>query len=155
MRSAVFKASWLLFVLPLLSGCLGMEVFFPEKEPVWTKPTTGVSDGTRSGFPPSYGSPAFELGTTCADVVSHRGKPDHESVKASESTLVYRQGLVWVGIMPIVVIPIPLALPLFSDSVTYTCKDDRIISVYRRTTRMVGAVCGMLDEAGNWGCQAQ
>ena len=153
-----FKASCLFLLLPLLSGCFGMEVFFPKKEPAWVKPRTGDSVGARSGFPPSYGYPATEedLGATCTEVIAQRGEPDHQSVNGRETTLVYRHGVAWVGIMPIILFPIPLALPVFPDSVTYTCNDDELISVYQITTRSVGAICGLLDplETGRWGCDA-
>ncbi len=157
MRLLTLKASCLFLLLPLLSGCIGIEVFFPKKEPAWVAPRTDNSIGTRSGFPPSYGSPVTEEGPrgTCTEVIAQHGEPDHRSVDGRETSLVYRHGVAWAGIMPIIIFPIPVALPVFSDSVTYTCKDDVLISVYQITTRSVGAVCGMLDEGGRWGCDAR
>lgn len=150
------KASCLFVLLPLLSGCIGIEVLFPKKEPAWVKPITGNSVGTRSGFPPSYGYPATEEdpGGTCTEVIAQQGEPDHQSVDGRETTLVYRHGVAWAGIVPVIIFPIPVALPVFPDSVTYACKDDLLISVYEITTRRIGAVCGLLDEGGRWGCDA-
>jgi hypothetical protein len=157
MQSLPFRISSLLLLLPLLSGCIGIEVFFPKNEPAWVKPRTDNSVGTRSGFPPSYGYPATEEdpGTSCTEVIAQRGEPDHRSVDGRETTLVYRHGVAWAGIMPIIIFPIPVGLPVFPDYVTYTCKEDVLISVYQITTRTVGAVCGMLDEGGRWGCDAR
>jgi len=87
------------------------------------------------------------------EVIAQRGEPDHHSVDGRETTLVYRHGVAWAGIMPVIIFPIPLALPVFPESVMYTCNDDGLISVYQITTRTVGAVCGVLDEGGEaWGC---
>ena len=134
--------SRLFLLLPLLSGCLGVEVFYPEKEPIWLKPSTGNT------LPEE----------TCTTVMAQRGTPDHQSVDGDETTLVYRDGVAWAGIMPvIIVLPIPVALPVFLGSITYTCKDDALTSASRITTRSVGAICGLLDpiETGRWGCDVQ
>jgi len=138
MRSVAFKASWLFLLLPLLSGCIGIELFFPKREPVWVKSETGNT------LPEE----------TCTSVMAQHGERDHQSVDSGETTLVYRDGVAWGGIMPVIIFPIPVALLVYPESVTYMCRDDQLISVYRITTRSIGAVCVMLDEGGRWRCDA-
>src|SRR5215831_13536206 len=101
MRSASFRVSCLLLLLPLLSGCFGIKVFYPEKVPVWVKPSTGTT------LPEE----------TCTAVMAQHGKPDHQSVDSGETTVVYRDGVAWAGIMPVIVFPIPVALPVFLGSI--------------------------------------
>ena len=155
MRSVAFKASCLFFLLPLLSGCIGIGVIFPMKEAPWVKPRIGKSVGTLSGFPRGYRYPFTEEdpGATCTEVIAQWGEPDHQSVDGSETTLVYRHGVAWAGIMPIILFPIPVALPVFPKSTTLTCKDNVLMSAYQIATGMATASCGVLDEGGvRWGC---
>ena len=124
MRSLPVRVFCVLLLLPLLSGCFGIEVFYPEKEPVRVKPSTGNTLSEE----------------TCTAVMAQHGKPDHQSLDNGETTVVYRDGVTWAGIMPVIVFPIPVVLPVFLDSITYTCKEDVLTSVYRVTTRRRGCL---------------
>jgi hypothetical protein len=157
MQSIPLKGCCLFLLLPLLSNCIGAGVVFPKKETTWVKPRIGNSVGTLSGNPPGYRYPFTEKdpGASCAEVIAQWGEPDSQQADGSETTLVYRHGVAWAGIMPIVVFPIPLILPVFPKSTTLTCKDNMLMSAYRISTSMAVAACGMLDEGGvRWGCDA-
>lgn len=147
-----FKASCLFLLLPLLSGCIGMGVVFPMKESPWVKPRIGKSVGTLSSGS-GYYVKEEDPPVTCTEVMAQWGEPDHQSVDGGETTLVYRHGVAWAGIMPIIIFPIPVILPVFPKSTTLTCKENVLISAYQIATTFAAAACGMLDEAGvNWSC---
>jgi len=154
MRGTLFKAFCLSLLLPLLGNCVGAAVIFPKKEATHVKPRIGKSVGT---LIVGNTHPLMEQGsgTTCTQVIAQWGEPDHQSADGSETTLVYRDGLAWAGIMPIVLLPIPLILPVYPRSTRLICKDDVLVSAYRISTSMAAAGCGMLDEGGvRWGCDA-
>lgn len=157
MQSLPFRISCLLLLLPLLNGCIGAGVVFPKKEATWVKPRIGNLVGTLSGHPPGYTYLFTEKdpGASCAEVIAQWGVPDSQHADGRETTLVYRHGVAWAGIMPIVIFPIPLILPVFPKSTTLTCKDNVLMSAYQISTSMAVAACGMLDEGGVvWGCSA-
>jgi len=154
MRGSLFRAFCLFLLLPFLSNCVGAAVIFPKKEATRVKPRIGKSVGALivgNRYPLAEQGP----GATCTQVIAQWGEPDHQSADGSETTLVYRQGLAWAGIMPMVLLPIPLILPVYPKSTTLTCKDDVLVSAYQISTSMAAAGCGMLDEGGvRWGCDA-
>ncbi|MDH2916272.1 MAG: hypothetical protein PXX77_05265 [Gallionella sp.] len=97
--------------------------------------------------------PASAPNLRCSEILSIWGEPHRAWQNGIESSLVYKHGLVWAGIMPIVFVPIPLALPVGRKSTTLECVDDVLMKVYGTETGAVAAYCGVLSEQPKYGCR--
>ena len=56
----------------------------------------------------------------------------------------YEFGPVWYGVIPCVVIPIPLALPLGRERVVFHVRDGEVVSADVTKSDLVGGVCASL-----------
>ena len=92
---------------------------------------------------------------TCEQVRGLWGEPDDVDVEGDHETLVYKKGLVFAGVMPFVVIPIPLALPVGQKNTTIECEKGVVVRAYKRGTTISAAYCGMISEKPEFGCQAE
>src|SRR6266550_6286090 len=75
----------------------------------------------------------------------HWGKPagiTHAGANNLGEIWTYRYGAIWEGIAPIVLVPVPLALPVAREKVRFLLRDDRIISAARTESRTVGGAYG-------------
>jgi len=75
---------------------------------------------------------------------THWGSPNsvsHVSV-GSDEIWTYRIRAIWEGVVPCVVIPIPLALPVGSEKVRFTLRDGRVVNASITKPWMVGGVAG-------------
>jgi len=63
----------------------------------------------------------FEYAETAEQLRARRGDPDDvERVSGAAERWTYHEGLRWGGVIPIVVIPVPLAVPIGREHVVYT-----------------------------------
>jgi len=138
----------MLSLIPLLSSCVGVGVLYPKSSATIDHPQVGPT----LGF---YGPGGVNNSTKCSEIKSRWGEPNHSSLKGSETTLEYKYGLVWAGIMPIVLIPIPLALPVGRKSITMICVDDEIIRATGTETGLSAAYCGLISERPDYGCKTE
>jgi hypothetical protein len=135
-------------LIPLLSSCIGVGVLYPKNLATIDHPQVGPTLGYYS--PGGLNNPA-----KCSEIKSRWGDPNNTSLNGNETTLVYKQGLVWAGVMPIVVVPIPLALPVGRKNTTLICVDDAIIRATGTETGLSAAYCGVISERPDYGCKTE
>jgi len=129
------------------SGCAGFGVLYPND-------TTPISNPKISSFGNIY-TTRNEKQYTCLEVVELWGEPDSLVTEGEIKTLTYKYGLVFAGIMPIVIIPIPLALPVGQKKTIIECQNDIVVRAYKTETGMSAAYCGMISERPDYGCQTE
>jgi len=133
----------LILVLLTLQGCVGLAVSYPYG---WNK----------GGYKYAV---VDEKPTTCTGIENFSGKPSSKTVEDNQTTLVYKKGYVWAGVTPMLIIPIPLVLPVWSKTSTYICQDDFLIKASGNGTNIVAAYCGVLSERGSFpedlGCRVE
>ena len=154
MRYLPFRASFLFLLLPLLTGCVGGALVYPTKFSI-EHPTT---IGDKAGYIYSFGHPlaSSKAPIKCSEIIARWGEPDHKSVDGNEAIFVYKEeGFAWTGIMPFIVIPIPLIFPVESNSTTLICKDDAVTRVSQTVSGYSAAYCGMTGEAPHYGCKIE
>ena len=79
-----------------------------------------------------------------SDVVEAWGQPDSKDLIGNTEYWQYKQdSLAWAGIIPMVVIPIPLVVPVGKNSVTLGFAGDELISATSQDREGSLAVCGM------------
>jgi hypothetical protein len=128
----------------MLSGCVGLAVFYPT-ESTRVDPSTGYKKG--ANYQDMEKAP-----TNCTELEGHLGEPNLRSTNGNERTLVYRTGFVWAGVVPMVVLPIPLILPVGRKHSTFLCRDNVLIKASGTTTGLSGAYCGYTNAQFDFGC---
>lgn len=142
-----FRALFLCALLLLLSGCIGGALVYPTTSPPIEHPWIGVEVGT-------YNEPYRSWAPTkCTEVMARWGKPDQQSVDGRVTTLVYKKGFAWAGILPIIGVPIPFVIPVAQKSTILACENDVVMSASGTATGYSGAYCGLISEAVKWGCK--
>lgn len=147
------KLRFLAKLVPLIAiglatgGCVG--VFIPHtrtetfKQPnIAERPAAGaVSAATGKG------------GTyTAAWLHNHWGQPASINPGSSETRgelWTYKFGTQWHGIVPCVIVPVPLVLPFGRVTVTFLVEDGRVISADVVGTHVSGAAAGLLGPEGH------
>jgi hypothetical protein len=123
----------------LLQGCVG--VMFPGartetvREPV-------VGEKSHYGVYRAYRQPR----TTTVSLTERWGEPASVATLPStgDELWTYEFGTVWYGIIPCVVLPVPLALPLGREKVILRVRDREVISADVITCDFVGGACASL-----------
>jgi hypothetical protein len=148
----------MLFALfcPLLQGCVGVVVL---------KSHTEVIRDPVIAFYPNDADPAHKRNSreetnavvyTSEWLETHWDSP-HRVVRVSggsDEVWTYRFRSIWEGIVPCVIVPIPLALPVGRQNVCFTLRDGRVVSASTTTPWMVGRVAGFMlspEGGGNFG----
>lgn len=83
------------------------------------------------------------------DLVSHG--------RGSEEIWTYKSRLIWKGVIPFVIIPIPLILPVAKEKVCLTLRDGHVVSASTITSRTAGGTFGLYQSPdGNvgWGVKS-
>ena len=135
-------------LLMLVSGCAGVGVLYPGEWYDINKPAIGSTSG-------HYYKNQNNKEFTCEQVEKLWGQPDVVTVEGGKTVLVYKNGLVFAGVMPFVVIPIPLALPVGQKNTTIECENGVVVRAYKTGTTISAAYCGMISEKPEFGCQAE
>ena len=90
---------------------------------------------------------------TCAALEARWGPPNLRETQGTETTLTYKSGFVWAGLMPMLLIPIPLVLPVWRKHTSMICKDGAVVKATGNTTGATGGYCGLTSERPDWGCK--
>lgn len=78
------------------------------------------------------------------DVLQAWGEPDAKKVGGEIEYWIYKQdSLAWAGLIPMVIIPIPLVVPVGKNSVTLGFSGDELVSAVSQDRDGAGGVCGM------------
>lgn len=125
-----------------LSGCVGV-VAYGTKTTVTANPVLKASGGLNSVQPtPDRKSPPTY---SRAWVTKHWGEPSElrPSRNGGEEEWVYGYGTYFLGVMPCVIVPIPLTLNVGEESVALTFRNGRVVSASQRAGKSSGAVMGL------------
>ena len=82
---------------------------------------------------------------TAAWLEAHWGKPAsiaHSGAGGREEIWTYKFRLIWEGVVPVVVIPIPLALPVERENVQFVLHDGCVTSATQSRPKTVGGAVG-------------
>ncbi len=128
-------------ILPL-TGCVGIGAIYPTDRPLAQMPEFGPDIGEyypRINYYRSINPGSLK----CSELMAQWGPPNNLTVKGEEKTLTYKHGLVFAGLVPFIVIPIPLVLPVGRKSAVITCHEEQILNALGTATKLSGAVCGI------------
>jgi len=133
-------------LLTLVSGCAGVGVLYPHDWYDINNPAIGSTPG-------HYFSNNTNRAFTCDQVRAWWGAPDDSVVAGDNEILVYKSGLVFAGVMPFVVVPVPLALPVGQKKISVECVQGRVVRAYKLGTTISAAYCGVINERPEFGCR--
>ena len=133
----------------MLSGCAGVGVLYPHD---WAEVESPMIGSTRGHF---FRNTDKSIQFTCSQVVDLWGEPDDVIEEDGLKQLVYTHGLVFAGVMPFIVIPIPLALPVGSEKDVVECANGVVKRAYKVGTELSAAYCGMTSEKPSFGCEIE
>ena len=131
----------------MLSGCVGAQIFIPTTQTI-LNPAISPSHG-------KFAANNLKKKYTCSYVEEKWGKPSTVEVDDNKSTLLYSRGSQWVGVMPFLIIPIPLVFPVGTESITIECENDIAIKAHRLTTWSYICACSLKYDAQCWCNQGQ
>lgn len=124
---------FLLFTLMLLafSGCVGIGTVYSEKQ---SSTTASILEhgGTMYG---SKNPPNKE------NIIAFHGEPYKKTIDGNHETWYYKKGLAWGGIIPVVIIPIPLLLPYGYKETVIQLENNQQISIESDQTKSPTAMC--------------
>lgn len=97
---------------------------------------------------PLKGSPPTKsvANVTPDSLIAIWGAPDYQRVENGLSTLSYKHGLAWRGIVMFIVLPVPLVIPLGHNAATFVFNDDKLVHVEYVDNELDAAVCGLHSE---------
>lgn len=109
------------FILILMtltfSGCVGMGVMYSEKKIT------------------------LEKNITKDKIVAFRGEPDKKIIEGNHEIWHYKKGFAWGGIVPVVIIPIPLVIPYWHQETVIQIENEQLISVESDETKSPIFMC--------------
>lgn len=128
----------LIVIIFLLSGCVGVATMHnPEKKHEDLKFKL-----MGRGF--LFDNQEENHNYSKSDVVEVWGQPDSKEVSGNVEYWRYKQGvLAWAGVIPMIVIPIPLVAPVGKNSVTLGFIGNELVSATSQYRHGSLAVCGM------------
>lgn len=149
LMSRIFlKILSLVFLVTQLAGCMGAGVYYPENSTAIINPKIGIGIGeyriNETGEPDS-----------CSQALTHWGNPNETMVKENDTHLRYDHGPTWLGIMAIIVFPIPIAIPVGKKHTTLICRNGFVIEAKRSFTAQHAFYCGVISAQPEYGCRAE
>jgi hypothetical protein len=151
MKAVVFPA----MLCVLLQGCVGAVVLKTRTEvindPVIQFDSEIPQPISRKDSPEGTNTVVY----TPELLLKYWNSPDLVSHGAgSEEIWTYKSRLVWKGVIPFVIVPIPLILPLGKETVCLTLRDGHVVSASMTRSHTAGATFGMYlnpEGGGGWG----
>jgi hypothetical protein len=135
-----------------LQGCVGLVV--PKtRTKIISDPQVNIYgrrilDGVLSRDSSEYTNMTVLCRSNCTSewLRNYWGDPDRIShiSGGSGEQWTYKFGLVWEGVVPFVIIPIPLVLPVAKEKVCFTLYDGRVVTATR--SRTVGGTYGFIPK---------
>ena len=145
----------LLMLCPLLQGCVGAIVLKTRTEaisdPVIPFDSEIPQPVSRQKSPEATNTVVY----TSELLRKYWNSPDLVTKSAgSEQIWTYKTRLVWKGVIPFVIVPIPLILPVAREKVCLTLHDGHVVSASTTRSHIAGGTYGMFlgpeDNLG-WG----
>lgn len=127
----------------LLQGCGGGGVLIRHSEMVRDPVVPDVP--CPALYPQDLSKMTNGVVYTAAWLAAHWGKPAiiaHTGAGRHEEIWTYKFRLIWQGVVPVVIIPIPLALPVGREHVQFILQDGCVTSTTQRQRKTVGGAVG-------------
>ena len=145
----------------LLQGCVGVGVM-KTRTKVIDDPEISLNSSYSSALSPDDVSKRTSRGGTnaviytAAQLQEFWGHPNHITLVSgsSDELWTYKSRTIWEGVIPVMIIPIPLVLPVTREKVRFTIRDGRVINARITRSAMAGGAYGMIlgpDGRGGWG----
>jgi hypothetical protein len=132
----------------LLQGCVGVGVLKTHTK-VINDPEISLYSNNPS--PDDVGKRSSPAGTnaviyTTGWLQTYWGHPNSITriVGSPDEIWTYKSRLIWEGVIPFVIIPIPLVLPVRKEKVCFTLHDGRVINASITQECMVGGTYGVI-----------
>ncbi len=136
-----------LFIFTLsISSCVGGGVIYPGEKRAMESPSVSSIKGRYSS------SQNQKNNLTCQNIQEKWGAPDNIELIEDLEVLTYKNGLVWAGVLPFIVIPIPMAIPIGQETTIIECKNNIAIRAYGTETKTKQAYCGVISTKFEYGC---
>ena len=121
------KIAPFLLLCPLLQGCIGGGVIKSQTGPYyWANSSTKTNAAVY----------------TSAWLETNYGKPTIVSTNGLEEVWTYQSGRIWAGVMPVIIVPIPLAVPVGREKIVFILRDAQVVSATRCKQETVGGAFG-------------
>jgi hypothetical protein len=134
----------------ILQGCVGV-VVPTTRTKVINEPQVcvyrGAAEAVRVNVPPQTTNQGpYYLSCTSEWLRTHWGNPDRISRNATNSDEIwtYKSGAIWEGIVPFVIIPVPLILPVAKEKVCFNLHDGHVVSARVTESFVVGGTYGFI-----------
>ena len=142
MRAAIL----LVMLCPCLQGCVGFVVPKPHSETIdnpkisfYVHEPYGVTKRTSSEATNGLAYTSEWLQKSWGTPYSIR-----PATGTSDEVWTYRSGPIWVGVVPFVIIPVPLILPVAKEKVRFSLHDGHVVSAIVTEGWAVGGTYGFI-----------
>lgn len=127
------------FILPILmllafSGCVGIGTVYSEKQ-------SSIAASILENGGTIYGS---KTPPNKEKVIAFHGEPYKKAIDGNHEAWYYKKELAWGGIVPVVIIPIPLLLPYGYKETVIQFENDQQISIESDQTKSPIAMCSLV-----------
>ena len=147
MKTRALNFITILFICFLAQGCAGVVVCCRDTTSI-NKPSLLSSASLDSVFDANT-----EVEFTAQWLKSHWGPPQSVSVTSdsSEEKWTYEfERQCWCGIVPMVILPVPLVVPTGKEKIIFLIRNDRVVSAKQIKWQWVGAGFFLLSPEGPW-----
>ncbi len=146
----------LAMLCPLLQGCVGVAVLKPHTEVMSDPVVASIPNDADPAHQRSLSEATNVLVYSAGWMRTNWDNPNRVShVQGGADELwTYNFRRIWVGVVPCVILPIPLMLPVGREKICFRLHDGRVVSASSTKPWMVGAVAGFSpspDGGGHWG----
>jgi hypothetical protein len=136
----------LAILCPFLQGCVGLVVPKPHTETIdnpkisfYVHEPYGVTKRTSS-------EATNEFAYTSEWLQKSWGTPDsiRHATGTSDEVWTYKSGPIWEGVVPFVIVPVPLILPVAKEKVRFSLHDGYVVSAAVTESWAVGGTYGFI-----------
>jgi hypothetical protein len=129
----------------LVQGCVGAGILKKHTEIV---PDPHIPEHACPAlYPAARSETTNTVVYTSGWLEAHWGRPAAVARGGTENLdeiWTYKFGPIWEGILPVVVIPVPIALPVEREQVRFVLRDGRVISATQSMRQTVGGAFGFV-----------
>jgi hypothetical protein len=135
------KSIPLLILCVLFQGCVGIDVEKTENQVYQNPHISNSASALGLKYPGASKTNSFVCTTTWLE--EHWGKPSRitrNQTGNQTETWTYKFGLIWNGVTPIVLVPVPLIVPVGREQIHFVIQDGHVVSAKSRTEQSF--ICG-------------
>lgn len=142
MKTAILIA----MLCPLLQGCVGIVIPGSRTQAI-DNPTISFYEHEPYGVTKRTTSAASKAGAYTAEWLhASWGTPNsiHHVAKTSDEVWTYKSGPIWEGVVPFLIIPVPLILPVAHEIVCFSLHNGYVVSARVTKPFVVGGTYGFI-----------